>query len=79
VTIKAKVKDPDAFKLKLAKKGFSLSGFALEAEISTSYFNMIANGVRSCAPATASKITATLKEEFDDLFIIDQGKEEPDA
>ena len=75
--IKFKIKNPQQMKLLIAKKGFTLRGFASYAGISHSYLSQIVNERTQPSARIASYIAKGLDTDLESLFFIIVVDEQP--
>ena len=64
------LKNPDAIKLDIAMKGYTLRAFSREVGISSSFLSQIINDYRKASPKTALKIATGLNKEIEEIFFI---------
>lgn len=64
------LKNPDDFREKLLKNGYSIRSFANQIGLSSPYFSQIINNKRNPSGKVAKKILDELSLEFEEIFFI---------
>ncbi len=74
--MKIRLKNHEAFRLLLTKKGFNWSSFGRTVNITSTYATMVINGKRSISANLANRIADILEEPFDELYFIESVNKE---
>lgn len=65
------LRDVKAFKLIMAKKGYSMRSLGKKVKLSSGFIAMICGGQRGMSAFSAKKIAEVLDVPFDDLFFVE--------
>lgn len=68
--VEIRMKNPCLLRVMIAKKGFSLSGFAREIGISQPYLSQLLKEKHRPSPRVAFKIAKGLNTDLEEIFLI---------
>lgn len=67
---KIRLKNPQSFKVKILKHGYTQRALAIKAGTSIASLNALINGKRGIGAGIAKKISIALECDFDDIFLV---------